>query len=1095
MADIASLGIKIDTSSVQKAEGDLDKLTRTAASTEQAAGKVGTAWAQAGDKMGKAAAPAAKVADAFKQGSAAMKAQQDELAGLIGKIDPVAAAYGRLDDQLASLRKFKTAGLLDTESFRDYSAKIEAARNSLGGMETAIRKTGISSAQTANAMRQMPAQITDIFTSLAGGQNPLLVLIQQGGQIKDSFGGIGNTFQALKEHVRGLFSSASSVDADGLLSIGAGLASIAEQQAALAQGAQPASEGLGSLADSANSATETAGNARGAIGGLGLSAGAATGLFVVAAAAAAVLALAYKQGSDEATAYSKAIVLTGNIAGTSAGQMQSMAAAIDLVSGTQANAASALAETASSGKFAATQIEAIATAAVAMESATGKAVSNTVAEFARLADEPVSASEKLNEQYHYLTAAIYEQIQALDEQGNHAAAAELAIATFGDAMESRAKQIRDNLGVIEGGWDAIKRGAAEAWDEMLGVGRTQTPDARLKELQGGATVDAGAVAANGLVLGPLGALYEGYKQAKATLGENDGSNAAEIVALQKEISERDQKAFDEGQKAKINAEAIAAEKRLKLQTDANKTQSDKRKDAQDKYQRDIASIKKANPLSAFVTDAAIASGIAGINDDFKDKAAPKTKKAATVAAYQDDAATKMLQSLREQGAALNEQLTTTGKLTAAEREQVKFSQLIADLKSKDILTADQKSLLANQDSITAQLAKNAAVADEVAKRTELNKLQERGAQLQETMAAALEGAKDQHADVLGASGAGKQEMEQIKAQSAIRKQYQRFQRDLDKATPASLLGSDSYASEVAKIKLGLGDALDESADYYKELKKQQKNWAKGAEKGFQNYLDNAADMAGDMAGIVEGTLTSITDGISDSFANALIQGDDLETSLSNIATTIETQLLSALIKMGLQYGINAALEVAADGTVTAAKVASTATLTTTAVASTATVAGAQAPAAAATTAAWAPAAAVSSVASFGAAAAIGLAALIAVMAMAKGFKTGGYTGNGGVSDAAGVVHGQEYVFDAATTKRIGVDNLDAMRAGQMAPIRAAASNDISYQNRSVSQQSAPVRGGQVINNFVLQGRPDNRTQSQIAMKAGKASQRNQSRFG
>ncbi|MGP5296810.1 phage tail tape measure protein [Psychrobacter faecalis] len=50
--------------------------------------------------------------------------------------------------------------------------------------------------------------------------------------------------------------------------------------------------------------------------------------------------------------------------------------------------------------------------------------------------------------------------------------------------------------------------------------------------------------------------------------------------------------------------------------------------------------------------------------------------------------------------------------------------------------------------------------------------------------------------------------------------------------------------------------------------------------------------------------------------------------------------------------------------------------------------------------------------------------------MPKGFKQGGYTGNMGASQVAGVVHGQEYVFDAQATKRIGVDNLNAMRSGK-----------------------------------------------------------------
>ena len=64
-------------------------------------------------------------------------------------------------------------------------------------------------------------------------------------------------------------------------------------------------------------------------------------------------------------------------------------------------------------------------------------------------------------------------------------------------------------------------------------------------------------------------------------------------------------------------------------------------------------------------------------------------------------------------------------------------------------------------------------------------------------------------------------------------------------------------------------------------------------------------------------------------------------------------------------------------------------------------------------------------ASAGAAAAINVAKISGV----AGFETGGYTGNVGRSSVAGVVHGQEYVMDADTVRRIGVDNLDAMRSG------------------------------------------------------------------
>ncbi len=65
---------------------------------------------------------------------------------------------------------------------------------------------GVSAKQTAAALRGVPAQFTDIITSLQGGQAPLTVLLQQGGQLKDMFGGAGNAARALGGYVLGLVS-------------------------------------------------------------------------------------------------------------------------------------------------------------------------------------------------------------------------------------------------------------------------------------------------------------------------------------------------------------------------------------------------------------------------------------------------------------------------------------------------------------------------------------------------------------------------------------------------------------------------------------------------------------------------------------------------------------------------------------------------------------------------------------------------------------------------------------------------------------------------------------------------------------------------
>ena len=76
-------------------------------------------------------------------------------------------------------------------------ARISEVTQALKRQESQLKLNNISVGQYNNAMRMVPAQITDIFTQLAGGQNPFLIALQQGGQLRDSFGGFGNMFKGL----------------------------------------------------------------------------------------------------------------------------------------------------------------------------------------------------------------------------------------------------------------------------------------------------------------------------------------------------------------------------------------------------------------------------------------------------------------------------------------------------------------------------------------------------------------------------------------------------------------------------------------------------------------------------------------------------------------------------------------------------------------------------------------------------------------------------------------------------------------------------------------------------------------------------------
>lgn len=994
--DIASLGFKIDTSDVAKADSALDGLAATGAKTEAAAKGVGNAWTEAGRKTGAAATKLGSTSSAVKQGNEALRAQQAELGKLLGQINPVVAALDRLDQQEAALRKFKSTGVVDADTFRDYKARIDESRASLSGVDDQIRRTGNTSKQTAQALRQLPAQFSDIAISLQAGQSPLTVFLQQGAQIKDSFGGIGAALQETTKYALSMINPVT-----------------------------------------------------------------------LAAAALAALAFAYKQGSDEGTAFNTALILTGNIAGTSVGQLQNAAAAMDKVTGTQRQAAQALAEVAGTGKFTTEQILSIATAAVAMEEATGKAISDTVAEFKKLADEPAAAAAKLNEQYNFLTAAVYEQITALESQGDAAGAAQLAIDSYGQSMQDRALEITNDLGYIERAWKAIKDGAAEAWDEMLGVGRTQTPEQRLDELTNRG-IDAERTGTAALFYGAPGAAISFGRQLYEQVGTSAVDRNEEIGKAWQEIQDRDEKAWVEGMQAQQERDAIAAQQRIDQLSKTVQTNAEKRAKALGELQKDLAKIRAANPGDSRLEAGNIAKLEKNIAEQFKD---PKAAKVAKAPAVRDDAATRLLISLREQQSALSLQLDTETKLTAEQRKRAEFESQIADLKTKSILTADQKSLLANQDAIRAQLDKNVAIAEEVRLHNDSIKLQERSAQIQASIQSSAEGRQEQQQRNLDAFGQGSQQREQAEAAASIFREFRRYQDQLNKNTPKDLLGSAQYLEARAEIGQGLRDALAQHDAYYAELRAKQEDWRNGANEAFADYMTNAQNIAGQTSNIIGSTMEELSVGIADSLVGAIRHGEDLRDTMADVANTIFDQVLGALIEMGVRYGINAALEIAGISAVSAAKLAATTTETTAEVASATTVAGAeaaaagtvaaakiaaitatttasaaatatttatQAAAAASTTAAWTPAAIVSSIGSFGTAAAIGLAAVIAALAFTGGFRKGGYTGNGGVNEAAGVVHGQEYVFDAAATKRIGVGNLEALRAGRDVQIGGAA---------------------------------------------------------
>lgn len=351
------------------------------------------------------------------------------------------------------------------------------------GAADAIKKIGeasqISAKQTAAAMRNLPAQFTDIATSLAGGQSPLMVLMQQGGQIKDMFGGsVGTALKSVGGYVLGLVNP-----------------------------------------------------------------------FTLAAAGAAALALAYKQGSAEGDAYAKSLILTGNAAGKTVGQLQASARSISATVGTTGAAADALAQLAGASDISPAGFERFAMAALKMEKAAGIPIADTVKSLSELGKAPLEAAIKLNESQNFLTTSVYRQIKALTEQGKTTAAAALAQETWAAAQNTRADQLTARLGLIERAWAGVTGAAKSAWDAMLNIGREDTLQERLARAQ--------TELANRQARGPLNTTTgKAFEKGNAAL-------QAQIVLLQQQIAAEDLAAKTAADQAAKTKKVIEADKKDK----------------------------------------------------------------------------------------------------------------------------------------------------------------------------------------------------------------------------------------------------------------------------------------------------------------------------------------------------------------------------------------------------------------------------------------------------------------------------------------------------------------------------------------------------
>lgn len=790
----------------------------------------------------------------------AVKAHDEQVTALRrleAQIDPVGEAFRRLNEQQRQLDTAKTSGMLSPLAYDRLNSKLAESRDALEKTQAQLGKTSQSAAQTANAMRMIPAQMTDIVVGLSTGQSPFMVLMQQGGQLKDMFGGIGPAIKGVGTYVMGLVNPYS-----------------------------------------------------------------------VAAASVGLLTYAVYQNRQEIDAATK-------IATTSLG----------------ANGDAA---------------ERLALNMVAISDKTGQAIDEVSSMFITTNDGASEAINKLIDVGFSYDEARTKVAQYKDSANFTALNADIdkhrrEILKIGDSWTAAAIEVKNYYTAADKGRQNVALGGA--------IDPTMRFIGQALDLQ--TTMNTLTIEGNKAVKNSVDWINKEYLAADRVAGAE--ARLKEARAQSRKI------AFSGNKEAIDQANALIAVR-----------------------EKELEQAKKAGQ--------------------------PKTHKEK---AYTEDAATRLLDQINQQTAAMQSQLDASDKLNSATQTRIKFEQQIADLKSKTQLTADQKSILSRSDEILQAYKQQEALQNSVKTLDDYRKMQEQVK------------TKDERTNDLLKTRL--ELLEKAKATGQLKPgEYEKTRADIyqntDMQLPSTVRNVVGNLTPTGGRLSGTFEGMQGQINEYDQAQQELQRWLAAQEEAYAK--------AGEITAEGEARMTSIRQRAAD--ANQVIEAQ--KNTIISAATQSLFDSTAEIMRTG--FGEQSAIYKVAFAASKAFAIADSMVKIQQAIASGAVSAPYPAN--------------IIAMASIAAQTASIVSNIQAVSGV--GFASGGYTGPGGKYQPAGIVHKGEYVFDQASTNRIGVSQLEALRNGQ--PLDATLGRtgfgtgvqNVNSDNRRQTTVHAPIN-----QEFHLQG--------------------------
>ncbi|WP_053152045.1 phage tail tape measure protein [Pseudomonas protegens] len=866
----ASLGIAVESSQAVKAADDLDKLVDAAEGAEKAVddlGKAGDGLANTGKKISQAEAEAAQGIDKAtsakeRQVDASRKAgtsAASEIA-IISQLDR--AMTGNIDsmEKLVQaeglLERARKGGLVTIEQQEAYQERLG---KSFDKIEKAEAKEMAQKQRLIDAENRQIEALKRTVNSI----DPLNVKLAK----------LEAQEKAAHEAFR-LGAINAERYSEALAKVGKDRAGITATEGAfdkLKLGTRQAQENVMQLANALQSGDWGSG-AR-AVAQLGAGAGASAASLLsmaapiaLAAAAVGTLAAAYFQGVGQAEKFNDALIASGGAAGKTTAQLTAMSLALGK-GGNLSQASEALLAIVSSGELTGSTFDSVARAATELSVATGRSSGEIAKQLISNKGDVAALATEYNRQYHFMSAETYSHIQVLQTQGDEMGALELLTNQLADSMAKRNKDIENSARGVVGAWRDARKAFSDYWGEF--------------------TSRAGADQDTFTLQVKQGQLEDVRAQPESSLRTKAIANLEKEIALIEQRQSAKQKELEQGAKSDaITQKGIDAERELEGIRKASYTNKQKRDKEEEKYLRNIADLREANPNSPLLDQKLIDRDLENIRSKYKDTktaagavdltAFNNSKNNLTGILSEYKNAQKELDAAQKAGLVSQaDYLLKREAMIGNERDEVTaaYEAEIAALeaaKGKASTSAAQRIQL-EQKIADARAAMVKAQRDADTELSVLAKNEEGRLKKQELAVKTYTSALQQQVDTLreqgmraaAGLGQGDRQRDLTNQQNAIDDRINQQKLDLanqygDGSRGMSL---DEYTQKLQALEATQQKLHDTVVSNYDDMSAAQGDWTNGASSAWQNYLESARDVAGQTKSLFTNAYGSMEDAI------------------------------------------------------------------------------------------------------------------------------------------------------------------------------------------------------------------------------------------